>query len=418
MTRLKWFFFLFLRYYRNLGLRVALYALLALAVAFVSPLAAVRVNDWIPLELTFDSVLPVLTILASSMLAVSTFSLNVMVSAHRAASAATTPRVHRILLEDTTTQSVLATFIGAFVYSLTSIILFRSSFYADEAALLVMGVTILVALLVVISLLRWIDLLKDLGSVDESIRLAKSRADEVLTSYARHPSFGATPLTEDIVIPPQINPIFAPESGVLQLVNIAQLRQNLPQASAIYVLARPGQHVLKGERLAEVSGTLDDDTMEELSDAFTFGQQRTHEQDTEFGLNVLAEIASRALSPGINDPGTATQTIIALKEVLWTYAQTPPAEDANAAQNVFVDFPNAAELLNAAYAAIARDGAATIEVACALRTALQALTDCQNTDLAEAAVRLAELSMAYSDKAGLLDGEIEKLKSIKVAHAA
>ena len=161
MTGVKWLFVRILRYYRNMGLRVALYAALALAVAFVSPIAAFWGSDLTSIELALAAVLPILNILASSMLAVSTFSLNIMVSAHRSAAGTTTPRVHRILLEDTTTQSVLATFIGAFVYSLTSIILLRSNFYTEDVAVIVMAITIVVVALVVVSLLRWIDHLKD-----------------------------------------------------------------------------------------------------------------------------------------------------------------------------------------------------------------------------------------------------------------
>ncbi|WP_424973908.1 DUF2254 family protein [Dinoroseobacter sp. S124A] len=50
----------------------------------------------------FLSVTPVLTIVASSMLAVSTLSLSIMVSVHRTVAETATPRMHRILLEDMT----------------------------------------------------------------------------------------------------------------------------------------------------------------------------------------------------------------------------------------------------------------------------------------------------------------------------
>ena len=157
MSRLKWLFLIFLRYYRNLGLRVSLYALLSLIAAFISPVIQNYLPDEMTERMAFDSVKPVLTILASSMLAVSTFSLNIMVTAHRSAASTATPRVHRLLLEDTTTQSVLATFIGAFIYSLASIVLYQSGVYTKEAAIVVMGVTIVVVALVVVAMLRWIE---------------------------------------------------------------------------------------------------------------------------------------------------------------------------------------------------------------------------------------------------------------------
>lgn len=418
MTRLKWFFHFFLRYYRNMGLRVASYALLALAVALVSPLIARPVSELIPISMSFDAVLPVLSIIASSMLAVSTFSLSIMVSSHRAAAAATTPRVHRLLLEDTTTQSVLATFIGAFVYALIAIILYRSQFYAEEAALLVMGVTITVAALVVISLLRWIDHLKDLGSVDQSLATAQSRAAATLKNFAVTRGFGASRLTDATVVPDQVHVMPVPTSGFLQLIDVSKLQECLPGQSAIYIRARPGAHMLKGRPLAEVSGTVSADELATLQNCFTFGPTRTYEQDTEFGLSVLAETALRALSPGINDPGTATLAIESLKELLWAYGQTEPETDINRAHRVFVEFADAEKLMEAAFAAIARDSAAMIEVALATRRGLADLSHSENDEIARAAVRMAAVAANYCERAVLSPREAEMLNAVRFANTA
>ena len=413
MTGVKWLFVRILRYYRNMGLRVALYAALALAVAFVSPIAAFWGSDLTSIELELDAVLPILNILASSMLAVSTFSLNIMVSAHRSAAGTTTPRVHRILLEDTTTQSVLATFIGAFVYSLTSIILLRSNFYTEDVAVIVMAITIVVVALVVVSLLRWIDHLKDLGSVDESMSLAKGRARDALMAFAEDPGFGARPLNENTVVPTDVDALIVPQTGYLQIIDVEVLNDLLPSTSALYVNIHPGDNLLKGQVLARVSGGVTDDTKRALADAFTFGEHRTHEQDTEFGLRVLAETALRALSPGINDPGTAIHAISDLKDVLWQYASEVrhPADDASS--RVFVAFPTESELVEAAFAAIARDSAGTIEVATSLRAALLDLAACDNGRLATAALGMADLGIEYAEQANLLPREREILHKTK-----
>ena len=119
-----------LRFGRRLWVRVALMAALAVVAAAAAPLLARMLPEELSQRFTPEAVLPILNILATGMLAVSTFSLNVMVSAHRAAAAQATPRAHRILLADTTTQTVLATFIGAFVYALAAIILFQSNMIA------------------------------------------------------------------------------------------------------------------------------------------------------------------------------------------------------------------------------------------------------------------------------------------------
>jgi uncharacterized membrane protein len=58
-----------------------------------------------------------------------------------------------------------------------------------------------------------------------------------------------------------------------------------------------------------------------INDLFVLGWERTQFQDHECHLNQLVEIASRALSPAINDPFTAIQCIDRLAEALRVFAQ-------------------------------------------------------------------------------------------------
>ena len=415
ISRLQWLKIVFLRYYRDMGLRVLFYALLSLVATLVSPLANSLLSETAKSRIEFSSVLPVLTILASSMLAVSTFSLNIMVSAHRAAAEATTPRVHRILLENTTTQSVLAAFIGAFVYSLGSIVLYRLGFYPENAAIIVMGITTLVVVWVVISLLRWIQHLTTLGSVEDSLLSAEKRAREALLAHARHPRFGASDLTSDTVLPMELTALHAPQSGFLQLIDMGRLQNCLPGAVSIYLSVRPGMHVLTGQVIAQVSGHIDEATKHALAEVFTFGKHRTHEQDAEFGLVVLSEIASKALSPGINDPGTAIEALLTLKSLLWEFARESPTGDGISAPNVFVNFPDAKGFVDVAFAPIARDGAGTIEVAVALRSSLSALVDSGNAAMAMAACDFAETALSCAEEAGLPSHEMDQLRAIHIS---
>ncbi|NHX22318.1 DUF2254 family protein, partial [Escherichia coli] len=80
------------------------------------------------------------------------------------------------LLEDTTTQSVLATFVGGFVYSLSAVILFHAQVYSDDAAVVVFGFTIVVVVLIVLAILRWIDHLSHLGSMDHTLQIIEAQA--------------------------------------------------------------------------------------------------------------------------------------------------------------------------------------------------------------------------------------------------
>ncbi len=71
---------------------------------------------------------------------------------------------------------------------------------------------------------------------------------------------------------------------------------------------RPGDFVAEGDALALVwpAEHITDEVCSRLRLAYAWGNQRTALQDTRFLVNELIEIAARALSPGINDPFTAT----------------------------------------------------------------------------------------------------------------
>lgn len=107
---------------RKLWMRTVLFAILAV----VTALLAIVVQGVIPPSLSgmigADAVDKLLNILASSMLAVTTFSLSVMISAYGAATSNISPRATKLLMEDSTAQQALATFVGSFVFSIVGII--------------------------------------------------------------------------------------------------------------------------------------------------------------------------------------------------------------------------------------------------------------------------------------------------------
>jgi uncharacterized membrane protein len=414
MKRLKWLTVVFLRYYRHLGLRVSLYAVLSILIAVTSPVLRDLLGQGAALTMTFDSVLPVLTILATTMLAVSTFSLNIMVSAYRAAAASTTPRAHRVLLEGTTTQSVLATFIGAFVYSLSSIVLYRSGFYTEDAAVVVMGVTIFVVVLVILAMLRWVQHLATLGSVDHSIRAVSSRTADALSDLARAPCLGGRTIEGDTLLPTGSMPLKAPRSGYIRLIDMQSLEDCLPERGAIYIEHRPGSHVLKGQVIAHVAASGLVGRTTPLSDCFTIGDQRIFEQDAAYGLEVMSEIACKALSPGINDSGTAIATIHRISELLADHADKSRNKQAPVFDRVFVVPFDYASVLETVCGPIARDGGARYEVAAPLRRMLAECAASSDGVWAETASDLAEHALAHAQHANMQQDDFNRLQAIPV----
>lgn len=390
---------------RKLWVRVALMAGLALVTALATMLFEEALPKGLRDRFEPDAAMPVLTILASGMLAVSTFSLNVMVSAFRAAADQATPRAHRILLKDTTTQSVLAVFIGAFVYSLSAILLLKAGLHGQGSVTILMGVTALIVVLVIVSMVRWIDHLSDLGSMDATLRLIEAQTRAGLRQSRASPGFGARALTTDTVIPVDAQPLPAPASGFLQVVDLTAMSKCLPGPAAhVYLTKAPGAPVLKGQVIGHVAG-LDDDTLKDVQSALVIGDERTFEQDVTFGLLILSESASRALSPGVNDPGTAIDVISRLERLLWAWSLTPSEDTTLDHPQIYMPKLEPASLITEAFSGIARDGAGQIEVVERLLKALSALQDSPEEELNDAARDMAELARAHAAHALVLDQE-------------
>lgn len=404
-----------LRLSRTLWLRVTLFALLAV---FASA-AAILLEHQIPSSLkdrfTPNAVMPILTILASGMLAVSTFSLNVMVTAHNAAASHTTPRVHGILLADTTTHTVLATFIGAFVYALSAIILFKSGFYPDGASVLVLGSTVAVVVLVILALLRWIDHLSDLGSMEATLRAIEREARSCLIRARNLPALGAQCLTPDTVLPIDARPLSAPATGYLQLIDLNAISDKLgTDQTRVYICVRPGDYLISGQIIGHASG-LSEDEETAICRSLSISANRSFEQDSTFGLLVLSETASRALSPGINDPGTAIAVICHLEKLLLDWAHATRGETTPRFARLFLPETSRAAMIESAFLGTARDGAGQIEVALRLQQALARLAATPDRDLAEAARDMAQHAMEHAALALPLERDKARLRAASLS---
>lgn len=371
---------------RELWVRSALIALIALVSAVSSPFLGPLVPDGLAKALGSDPVLRILQILASSMLAVTTFSLSVMVSARQSASNQTTPRAHQLLLEDKITQNVLATFLGAFVYALASLILVSINLYQANTVVVILAFTLLVIGMVVVAIVRWIEHLTDLGSVITTTGWVEDAADNALKLHRDYPCLGARPLSDSHKeIPARAVMAKAKKIGYIQHIDIRSLDNMAAKANGqVFILSAPGSFVAETEPLAFFTGAIDPD---DVAGAFTVDRIRNFDQDARFGVIVLSEIAQRALSPGINDPGTAIDIIGRLVRLLSRFNGEQVAEprDDVAFKHVWITPLTAGALLRDAFAPIARAGANQIEVQVRLQKALTMLSNSPDPEMAAAA---------------------------------
>ena len=350
--------------------------------AVVTALLAAVVEPYIPydvkLTLAAGTVDDILNILATSMLAVTTFSLSIMVSAYSAAAATVTPRSTKLLLSDSVAQNTLATFVGSFLFSIVGIIGLAAGFYGDRGRVILFFATLVVLSIITATLLRWIEQLGKFGRVGDTIARVEKAATGPAEQLGRLPRLGALPW---IPVPDDAAEVTCRDSGYLQHIDMAALNEiACEQQVKIHVEVMPGSYIHPTRPVAMASPAPQANCLEEIAACFTISTEREYDQDPRFGLIVLSEIASRALSPAVNDPGTAIEVIGSGLRVLLSYSDACNNPEAPCFEYVHARELDTAELFDDFFNPIARDGAALIEVQMRLQFALEALA-LSNADL-------------------------------------
>lgn len=397
---------------RRLWVRAALISLLAVVAAAVSQFLGPLVPPTLAARIGEDALRRLVDILASSMLTVTTFSLTVMVTAHFFAAQTSTPRAHRLLQQDTRTQTVLATFLGAFVYALASIVIVSSGLHDAGDYTVLYGFTILVYGLVVLAILRWIGHLSGLGSLEETTRRVEKTAQEALAFRAATPFLGGRPLRDAAAeIPGTAHLVAAPRTGFVQHVDAARLSSVLDgRGGEFFLTAPPGTWLAEGEPLGYAAvADFDDRTERALAAGITLGDVRTFMQDAEFGLLVLSETAQRALSPGVNDPQTATDVIARLTRLVAGFEPEREIEPP-IAPRVRVPPLDAEAMIRVAFDPIARDGRGHVEVLLRLQRACAVLAGSRNAAVSRAARDLSARTLAHAEAGQLLEEDLGRLR--------
>ncbi|XHX78838.1 MAG: DUF2254 domain-containing protein [Stenomitos frigidus ULC029] len=274
----------------------------------------------------------ILSAIAGSMVSVATTAFSITIVALQLASSQFGPRLLRNFMQDTGNQIVLGTFISTFVYSL---MVLRTINGVDENEFVphlavTCGIGMAIASIGV--LIYFIHHSATSIQVDHVISKVGCELDGVIDRlFPKQMGRGASkhraePLPSELPanFDREATAIQATSSNYVQAIDTDQLMQLATENNILLRLQRrPGDFAIKGSPLvlaypAEAGGRK---LVKQINDAFVLGSQRTDQQDVEFSINQLVEIAVRALSPGINDPFTAIRCIDQLSAALCHLAQ-------------------------------------------------------------------------------------------------
>ncbi|MGB7317939.1 MAG: DUF2254 family protein [Planktotalea sp.] len=384
--------FQYLAYFaRRLIVRVSLYAVFALA----SVGAAILISPYLPeawvTYLGADSLETVLTTLASSMLAVTIFSLSILSSSFRGVESSATPRAVLILREDQTTHRILSVFIGAFLFSLTGIIVLATPLMSNATRFVLFLVSIVIVVQVVIAIIRWIHHIERFGLLENILDCTQAKAHPALAAFHRSPTAGANAfLGASDAKDGQGFHLYASKAGYVTMIAADALQQEAQACNGrVYIHVRAGDYVNCGDLLLQFTGLEEPSEVRRrlLGEAIVIRASRSFEQDAEFGLIVMSEVANRALSPGINDPQTAVDVVNRLSSLMLAESESESSEVCF--DRLWIKPLQCEQLFRCSFDVIARSGGDIPEVQVALTRVLAVLSDKGSRDIQHCAKNCA-----------------------------
>ncbi|NND74891.1 MAG: DUF2254 domain-containing protein [Ilumatobacter sp.] len=280
------------------------------------------------LTATVDSSRGVLTVVASATLSFAGIAFSISLLLISLASSQYSPRVVHGLFRDPFSKRVMGVVIGTFTYCLVVMRAVRGPL-EDSGSPVVPSIATLVAVVLgVISILAIIAFISHSAhSMDVSKILHRVTHQTIKRTRETWPdpvddeddddddgddgSEWSEPSGDGCSI------VFD-DHGWVQQVDYPTLFELLEEGATLRLDTAPGRYAIPNTPLCTIWPAPDDidAATREARAAIIVGQTRTTQQDAAYGVRQLADVALKALSPGVNDPTTAQDAVFHLAAVV------------------------------------------------------------------------------------------------------
>jgi uncharacterized membrane protein len=316
---------------------LAIAILLGVAGALFSELeeAFPELSAWVPRILFPSRADPqvaqvILAGIAASIMTVVSIVFAILLMTLTLASVQFSPRILVSFVRDRTTQWTLGIFLGTFSYCMAALPAARSVPTPFSPVATVSG-AMLLALLCVGWLIFFIQHISQAISVNYIVDRIAGETERVIDELMPHRrSRSYRPIAPPPAPDRPLTPVASPLSGYIRFIDTRRLLAVAKTARLyVQVLRRVGHFVPQGVPLFAVSRAdrLTEEVHAGLLACFDIGPVRTLQQDAEFGMLQIADIALKAISPAVNDPSTAINCLDQLGRIMirWIGRDPPDA---------------------------------------------------------------------------------------------
>lgn len=254
--------------------------------------------------------LALLGTIAASVMTVVSVVYSILLVALSLASMQFSTRVVSGYVRDPLSQTVAGVFVGTFVYCLVVMMQIRTE--DARAPVVAIGVALLLTMSCLALLLTFIQhITRSIRANTLVDRIADETREVIVSVFVERPNAKR----EIVEIDHGGAAVRAGDSGYLQLLDVEGVR-SLAKGRVIQLTRSMGSFVPRGAVLFRVSGELSSDDREALLHRVDLGPERTLQDDAEYGIRQLVDVALKAISPAVNDPSTAVTCIDQLGALL------------------------------------------------------------------------------------------------------
>ena len=403
----------------------AIYSIVAVALSiiffYVDLLLVERFNEYIPTILltNVDLAKTIMGSLAGALLTMTTFTFSTILVVLTMYSSQFSPRTLKNFVHDRLTWRVLGIFLGGFVYNTLSLLFMRDDLYNHNVISTFIG--ILIAFFCLATFAYFVHHIASTIQVGKLIVELVGDAERVISLYEKLEKENSNPS-------PPWNPVGIKETiraettGYVQFLSFDKMKDYSQEHGVkIELNVKIGDFVFEGKPLANMYGEKSHDVS--VNDFLTIGEERTTEQDIDFSIQKLIEVALRAISPGINDPNTANEIALRVGGLLGRLGnlrlgslQMETEEDENAVLYTFFSYK---ELLYNIFYQVSHYGEEDISVLAAVTESLKVAAEmglpCHHEALWD--MELYLLEGVETDQLKSLDREFLQSKIDELAEA-
>lgn len=255
----------------------------------------------------------ILSTIAGGIISLTVFSFSMVMIILNQAASQMSNRILNSMIESRFQQIVLGFYIGTIVYALFLLSTIRditSGIYVPAISIyFLIGLTIADIFLFI----YFLDYVTQTVKYETVIKRVKDQTMLAMKAHYIPIVLQATPYPETSSMNIKTN-----ESGYFQGIEQKNILELAIKYEVQFHFLHPiGAYLISGSNLLCVCGTknIPNEAVKELMLSIDFHDGQPIDRNPEYGFRQLAEVAIRALSPGINDPATAVLSINALSEL-------------------------------------------------------------------------------------------------------